>query len=360
MRADLPNLFSGGDETKPSLPILAPEDQVAENRPMKKYLVPHTWTAVLARLALAVFLGSFLVGCSGSEDVRATSVPLDEIIEETGTVVDTARATAPNGDFPGADTRTIAYRLWYAPFALQKPACEGRECALLLFAHGFGGRAERFDAIAKRLAAQGYIVVAPTFPLTNQDAPGGFSNAIADVTSQPQDLSFVLDHLSELAADPSAALYRRIDLSRVGAMGHSLGGTTVIAVTRLDCCRDSRITATAYVEPGTTLTSAFFGEEYASEGPPSLTFHGELGIPFSPEVSREFHYRLAPPSILVEILGGNHINLIERFADKPDPLLEETASIMIPFFDKYLGGRDGTLTTAIEELESRGHRVDFR
>jgi pimeloyl-ACP methyl ester carboxylesterase len=49
-----------------------------------------------------------------------------------------------------------------------------------------------------------------------------------------RDVRFLLSRLAELDADPGAAWHRHLDLARVGAFGHSLGGTTALVAAATD------------------------------------------------------------------------------------------------------------------------------
>lgn len=95
---------------------------------------------------------------------------------------------------------------------------------LLLLSHGTGGSANSLEWLAAGLAARGYIVAAV-------DHPG--NNALEPVTrdgfqlwwERATDLSQMLD---ALLADPTMGPH--IDASRIGAVGFSLGGYTVLAL----------------------------------------------------------------------------------------------------------------------------------
>ncbi len=312
------------------------------------------------QIVVVVAAASLAISC-GDDDGGGfpTDVALEDVIEETRTITDSTRATPPNGDFAGRIDRVLETRLWYAATPLSRPACRGSRCRLVLLAHGFGGRTERFDAIGQRLAAAGYIAVAVAFPLTNQDAPGGFNSGIGDVREQPQDLSVVVNALLEASNDPGDPLYQRVDDRGVGAMGHSLGGTTVIAATRSPCCADSRIAATVFVEPAATAVAPFFGEPFGAAGPPTLTFQGDVDFPIPPQASRDFHAALEAPKILIEMVGGNHVNMIERFLEQPDPLLDVAAEVMIAFYDTYLSGGGDRLEDVFASLRDDGHTVAY-
>ncbi|MEO2168343.1 MAG: alpha/beta fold hydrolase, partial [bacterium] len=251
---------------------------------------------------LCIFSIAAAVGLScgtGATPPAPSEIALEDVREEVRQIIDPTRATPANGDFAGRPDRLLETRIWSAEEALARPACRGGYCGLILLAHGFGGNTGRFDAIGQRLAAAGYLVAAVQFPLTNDQAPGGYSTGGIDLQAQPQDLSAVLDALLAANRDPQDSLFQRIDEERIGAMGHSAGGTTLLANTRLSCCIDTRIRATAYVEPAATFVAALFGENYSARGPPTLTLQGEIDFPITPEASREFNASLEPPKILV-------------------------------------------------------------
>ena len=65
------------------------------------------------------------------------------------------------------------------------------------------------------LAAGGNIVIAPEFPRTSRFNPGGPD--AANTGSQPGDLSFLIDTVTDLAADPKWPLAGIVDSSRIAA-----------------------------------------------------------------------------------------------------------------------------------------------
>ncbi len=95
--------------------------------------------------------------------------------------------------------------------------------SLLLLSHGYGGSWRNLNWLATALAAQGYIVAAPNHPGTTtenrqpQDAQ--------QLWLRPQDLNQVLD---ALLSNPQWA--GEVDHARIAALGHSLGGWTVMAL----------------------------------------------------------------------------------------------------------------------------------
>lgn len=283
-----------------------------------------------------------------------SSVDVSEVLQEERTFVDPTRPTRANGSAPALTERTLVTLLWYAPTPLRAPACRGSRCGLVLLAHGFGGRTSRFDGVARRLAAAGYIVAAPAFPLTNQDTPGGHRNGLSDVVEQPKDLSAVIDGILAAARSPSDLLYERIDGERIGAVGHSLGGTTVVAATHHNCCRDRRIGATVLVAPAIIAVAPFFGSGPSPQGPPLLIVNGRNDPLITPASSLEFARSLAPPWYFLEIIGADHVFLIENIGE-PLPPLFVTVRATLAFFDEHLGGAAGAMRHALEDLEVEGH-----
>lgn len=93
---------------------------------------------------------------------------------------------------------------------------------LLLLSHGTGGTADSLDWLAAALAAQGYIVAGVNHPGNNALEPlthDGFMLWWERAT----DVSEVLDGI---LADP--VLGAHVDRERIGAVGFSLGGYTVL------------------------------------------------------------------------------------------------------------------------------------
>jgi dienelactone hydrolase len=309
------------------------------------------------RPAIVLALASLIAACGDGGGTRPASIDVADVLSEERTIVDASRPTRANGDAPASNVRTLVTRLWYSPSYVNSFACRRQGCALVLLAHGFGGRTERFDSIGRLLAASGYIVAAPTFPLTNQDAPGGQLNGLSDAVEQPADLSAVISALLAATGDPQDPLFGRIDGARIGALGHSLGGTTVIGATHTACCADPRLDAAVLVAPAAFAVNAYFGA-ITPDGAPLLTINGSDDPLIMPSASLAFARSLTPPWYFLEIPGVGHVLLIENIGD-PQPPLYVTAHATLAFFDEFLGGVDGAAAAALEELVADGNIAEF-
>ncbi|MCO6188343.1 alpha/beta fold hydrolase [Rhizobium sp. L1K21] len=94
---------------------------------------------------------------------------------------------------------------------------------LIVLSHGFGGSWRNLSWLAATLSHNGYIVAAPDHPGTttrNRDPAQA-----QQLWERPHDLSRVIDAMT---ADPR--LGGAVDLDRIAAIGHSLGGWTVSAI----------------------------------------------------------------------------------------------------------------------------------
>jgi len=213
-------------------------------------------------LAVVLSVLSVLSACGDSDPQPRATLQRSE-----RTWVDTSRATPRKPGFAGADTRTLRVLLWTPPTFHASP--------LVVLAHGFGGAPQKFEAFATTLAAAGYVIAAPTFPLTNENAPGGHETGLGDVRSQPGDISFVVTQLLNANATPGDALYGRIESDAIAVLGHSLGAVTTIALTRKQCCSDARVRAAILVAPLPGLVDlTFAGSPTSADGPPTLLIHG--------------------------------------------------------------------------------------
>ena len=146
----------------------------------------------------------------------------------------------------GAQTQALITRIWYPadaavretphdigeaghpifrghPLAVDAPLSSAQATwPLLVMSHGIGGSADSLDWLGSALAEAGYVVVAVNHPGTNALEPLTREGFIL-LWERATDLS---DALDGVLADPTFGSH--LDRARIGAVGFSLGGYTVL------------------------------------------------------------------------------------------------------------------------------------
>jgi len=211
---------------------------------------------------------------------------------------------------------------------------------LILFSHGVLARGIFYSAVLTKWASAGYIVVAPDYPLSNTNAPGGvdFGRGVADVKNQPADASFVISQVLKL--DKTNKLVGgTVDQQHLGAAGHSLGAITTYGLVYSACCRDKRIDAAvemsgipAVVEP---TANYFHGVKT-----PLFGLHGSADpiVPYQADV--DGFANASPPKYFLTFLGGGHI---QPFLGGTDPEAVALQKTTVDFWDRYLKGDTAAL-----------------
>jgi dienelactone hydrolase len=248
-------------------------------------------------VGVALVLGP-LPGCADTagESPRAAPAALRSLRLP---LVDTARPTPAHGRTPALAHRSL-------PTLVTYPTGARRPLPLLVFAHGFHAAPEDYSVIIRPLAAGGYVVAAPAFPVSNRAAPGG--PAVSDYVNQPADVSFVISRLMSSARDRRSPLHGRIDPTRVAVIGHSLGAVTVLGLALNRCCADPRVKAVIAMSGagGDEVRFGAWGASLSARHPPLLLVHGTADrvVPYA--CSRHLFHVVRPRVALLTMLGAPH------------------------------------------------------
>jgi dienelactone hydrolase len=122
---------------------------------------------------------------------------------------------------------------------------------LVVFSHPSGGHRRTATFLCTHLASHGYVVAAPDHseviapqlrPGTGETTAQRAARVEAWMASRVPDIRFLLDHLLGGAWRPEVAL----DPTRVGLVGHSFGGWTVLAAPDVE----PRVAAVVALAPG--------------------------------------------------------------------------------------------------------------
>lgn len=147
---------------------------------------------------------------------------------------------------------------WQVPVASQEPSYP-----VVVFQHGWAGFGEQSSYLMEDLASHGFVVLSlehpysallsvlpdgSELPLDPDTLPDGVSDAAYDAAAKRLGEQWLADArfmLSQLDADPPATLAGRLDLARLGAVGHSTGGGAAHAF----CVAEPRCLAGVGLDP---------------------------------------------------------------------------------------------------------------
>ncbi|MBE0687069.1 MAG: acetylxylan esterase, partial [Anaerolineaceae bacterium] len=153
------------------------------------------------------------------------------------------------------DHRSVQVAFWYPQAKL-----ENELFPLIIFSHGGLGTITSNESLYLELASHGYVVCSighPYHALWTKDDKGSLTWANKDYFRELQeedpeknlaqsysyyqkwmkirtdDINFVLDNFLDKADTRLEEIYARIDVDRIGMIGHSLGGSAALAMSRL-------------------------------------------------------------------------------------------------------------------------------
>jgi dienelactone hydrolase len=256
------------------------------------------------------------------------------------------------------------------------------------------------STLAEELASHGYVVVGvnhtyettvtafndgrvvPVNPVATAGALGPQTGSHEDVfaararvcMNKAADLAFVGDQIHDLTADASGRFGGRLDVTRVGALGHSFGGNAALEWCRADprCRAAVNLDGALWTEVGKVGLERpalqVLAEHHEFDVPPEDAvkmgmapstewFVAEKAITF--DGWRALHER-AQPGYTVRVAGATHLS----FMDIPclpqqsggaaaamlaattidaDRMWRVTSDVVLAFFARYFDGADGPL-----------------
>lgn len=159
---------------------------------------------------------------------------------------------------------------WYIPECLrnsllnitvqsipQATICSSKKLfPVIVISHGYGAWKELYTSFAQELASHGYVVIgldhpglsdlivfpdnrvsriAPQFTKSHTRSSEENDKFYADAFKQCiPDIRFIVDKIVDTNNDKSSDFYLKLDLERIGIMGHSMGGIVALEACRTD------------------------------------------------------------------------------------------------------------------------------
>ncbi len=275
-------------------------------------------SAVAAALLSCLAVAGALVGCSTgtSAPTPRPGQPLADryaVGIRTQTILDNARSTASRGDTPAHPGRVLATSFFYpaatgAISSTEQAGVPGRKGGfpLVVFAHGFDANPASYRVFLHTLAAAGYVVAAPTFPIEAAIAGAGAARrSYAEMANQMYDMSAVITAVSHWAADHTTWLSGVVDASNVAVVGHSDGAMTVAGMELSTGYYDSRPKA-AIVLSGAGLPIP--GATYGSRHTVPLLVEQATADPYNPAAAGRYLFDSAHgPRRYLSLTGVYHM-----------------------------------------------------
>ena len=255
-------------------------------------------------------------GSVTASSVTASSISPVSVGVTHRTLIDPTRSTGARGDHGPTESRSLPLTIRYpirsedSAAAVTDPASAEVEDAppagqwpLIVFAHGLDASAATYAGLLHELAAAGFVVIAPEFPLSSNtvDAPA----IEGDEPEQARDMRFIIETFTHPSdGDPIAGA---IDPGPVGVMGHSDGAQTALLVGFAPAYRDDRIGAVVAVS-GRYST---FGGRWFAPVRPALLVVQATDDELNPFRYGEELVRLdSGPASLVAVDGVTHLGAV--------------------------------------------------
>jgi dienelactone hydrolase len=269
------------------------------------------------------------------------------------TFVDKSRPTKATGDFEGAPDRTLHTTVYYPARGAPGDGVAGDgtphrkrgSYPLIVHSHGNDSTGTEYEPLLRQWASAGYVIAAPDYPLSNENAPGG--GDLSDLVEQPQDARFVIDRVLALAAKRSGTLSRLVDAKRIGASGHSLGAMTTYQLVYRTCCADTRVKAAAPMSGVAGAPPEFFD----GISTPLLAEHGDADGTLPYRAGADAFAKASPPKFFLTLHGGGHTPPY-RGGSEPDAGV--VAQVTLHFFDRYLKDDSSALERLRRDVDASG------
>jgi predicted dienelactone hydrolase len=256
-------------------------------------------------------------------------------------------------------------------FAAHEAKVAGGKHPLIVFSHGFLGSSDQTIFLMEACARQGYVVASMNHAdarlagLFGEKPEFGKPENWSDekYRDRRDDIVALLDQLLAWNKDDSSLLNNHLDAKRIGGMGHSLGGYTMLGLAGgWKLWYEPRIRAAVLLSPY-SLPYTVKGDVSHVQIPVMLQGGTlDFGItPFLPEAYR----KLDKPKYYLVLKNETHFgwtNLIAHGKTTTEAASEGNAELIVrytvAFFDQHLRGRDESKTLTTDEPRLHSYKFE--
>ncbi|MGG6265607.1 alpha/beta hydrolase family protein [Leptolyngbya sp. AN03gr2] len=194
-----------------------------------------------------------------------------------------------------------------------------------------------YSNFATEIARSGFIVVVPNHT-RSLSAPNG--QTVTGLAAEQQQVNDVLKQMIAENANPQSRLANRIDTTKLGLLGHSLGGYVGLGAIQNQCFPG--VCTGTFTRPPELKAGIFYGTNFRTppitgafpainnQTIPTALIAGSLdGVSDLDETQRTYQQIQTPPKALIIVKGANHYSMTNQDnpRDRSRPTLNQTQAI---------------------------------
>lgn len=194
-----------------------------------------------------------------------------------------------------------------------------------------------YSSFASQVASYGFVVVVPNHQ-RSLTAPNG--KTVTGLVAEQRQVNDVLKQMISENANSKSRLAHRVDTTKLGLLGHSLGGYVGLGAIQNQCF--SGVCIGNFTRPPELKAGIFYGTNFRvppitgafpaidNQNIPTALIAGSLdGVSDLDETQRTYKQIQNPPKALIVVNGANHYSIANQdsLRDPSRPTLNQTPAI---------------------------------
>ena len=245
------------------------------------------------------------------------------------TTLELTDRSRPTAFVPGRHLRTLVFYPAVGPGgSAESPNAPGLfdDWPVVLFAEGYDANLGYYHDVVHHLAASGYVVLFPFFPLATSGGPLNEN----DLVNEPGDITFVIDQA--IAAGAGAGiLHGMLDAGHLALVGHSDGGEAVLGAAYLPGQIDGRVGPVVAASAAGVLLGNHGGSGVAHA---VMVIQGTADTINPPAYGDRLYATTPAPKSYLQLFGAPHLDPFST-ADQWHGVVEAT---IVDWLDAWIPG----------------------